>query len=344
MLFARTRADQQRIRRINHDIVVQRIHHHDLLAGRLDQAVGRVVELRKGRYDVAVGILRRELIERTPRPDIVPTEIRTPHEDIGSPLQHPVVDRDRRAAREDLLHGRPFVGRGKRRGPFGKEAVDLREVAFERRKDALRRPDEDSGIPQVVARRQVAHGGLQIRLLAERGNRRNLPGGCGLDIAVARIGTRRADADRHQRIARFGKLHAGGDVAAELLLVEDKVVGRRHDHRRRRLQRFEAEGRIGDTGGRITSDGFAQHLLGPELGELLENQLPVGGIRHDQKVLRRDDWRKTLERMADEALPRTQNIEKLLGEVASAGRPEAAADSSGHDDAVTIYSIRQIIS
>lgn len=323
---------------------MQRIHHHDLLAGRLDQAVGRVVEFREGRHDVAVGILRRELIERTPRSDVVPTEIRTPHEDIGSPLQHPVVDRDRRAAREDLLHGRPFVRRGKRRSPFSKEAVDLREVAFERHEDALRRPDEDPGIPQVIARCQVAHGGLQIGLLTERSNRRDLPGGCGLDIAVARVGTRRADADRHQRIARLGKLHAGGDVATELLLIEDEVVGRRHDHRRRRLQRFEAEGRIGDTRGRIASDGFAQHLLGPELGELLENQLPVGGIRHDQEVLRRDDRRKTLERMADEALPRTQNIEKLLGEVAPAGRPEAAADSSGHDDAVAIYLIRHILS
>ena len=344
MLLARTRADQQRIRRINHDIVVQRIYHHDLLASRLDQTVGCVVELREGRHDVAVGILRRELIERTPRPDVVPTEIRTPHEDIGSPLQNAVVDRDRRAAREDLLHGRPFVGRGKRRGPFSKEAVDLREVAFERREDALRRPDEDPGIPQVVARRQVAHGGLQIGFLTERGNRRNLPGGCGLDIAVARVGTRRADTDRHQRIARLGKLHAGGDVAAELLLVEDEVVGRRHDHRRRGIQRFEAEGRIGDARGRIASNGFAQHLLGPELGELLENQLPVGGIRHDQKVLRRDDRRKTLERMADEALPRAEDIEKLLGEVTSAGRPEAAADSAGHDDAVAIYLIRHILS
>lgn len=336
VLLARTRADQQCIRRIDHDIVMQRIHHDNLLAGRLDQAVGRVVEFREGRHDVAVGILRRELIERTPCPDVVPTEIRTPHEDVGSPLQHPVVDRDRRAAREDFLHGRPFIGRGKRRSPFGKEAVDLREVAFERREDALRRPDEDPGIPQVVARRQVAHGGLQIGLLAERGNRRDLPGGCGLDIAVARIGTRRADADRHQRIARLGKLHAGGDVAAELLLVEDEVVGRRHDHRRRGLQRFEAEGRIGDAGGRIAPDGLAQHLLGLQFGELLEHQLPVGGIRHHEEVLRRDERCKTLERMADEALPRAQNIEELLGKMASAGRPEAAADSAGHDDTVAI--------
>lgn len=216
-------------------------------------------------------------------------------------------------------------------------------MAFERREDALRRPDEDPGIPEVIARRQVAHGDLQIGFLAERSDRRDLPDGCGLDIAVARVGARGTDADRHQRIARLGKLHAGGDVAAELLLVENEVVGRRYDHRRRRLQRFEAEGRIGDAGGRIASDGFAQHLLGPELGELLENQLPVGGIRHDQEVLRRDDRRKTFERMADEALPRAQNIEKLLGKVASAGRPEAAADSSGHDDAVAIYSIRHIL-
>lgn len=343
VLLARARAEQQRIRRINHDIVVQRIHHDDLLAGRLDQAVGRVVELREGRHNVAVSIFCREFVERAPRSDVVPPEARPAHEDVVGPFQHPVVNRNRGTAGVDLLHGRPFVGRGKRRGPFSKEAVDLREVAFERREDALRRPDENPGIPEVIARRQVAHGGLQIRFLAERSDRRDLPDGYGLDIAVARVGARGTDAYGHQRIARLGKLHAGGDVAAELHLVENEVVGRRYDHRRRRLQRFEAEGRIGDAGGRIASDGFAQHLLGPELGELLENQLPVGGIRHDQEVLRRDDRRKTFERMADEALPRAQNIEKLLGKVVSAGRPEAAADSSGHDDAVAIYSIRHIL-
>lgn len=217
-------------------------------------------------------------------------------------------------------------------------------MAFERREDALRRPDEDPGIPEVIARRQVAHGGLQIGFLAERSDRRDLPDGCGLDIAVARIGTRGADAYGHQRVARLGKLHAGGDVAAELLFVEDEVVGRCHDHRRLGLQRPEAEGRIGDAGGRIAPDGLAQHLLGLQFGELLEHQLPVGGIRHHEEVLRRDERCKTLERMADEALPRAQNIEELLGKMASAGRPEAAADSSGHDDAVAIYLIRHILS
>lgn len=142
---------------------------------------------------------------------------------------------------------------------------------------------------------------------------------------------------------RLGELYAGGDVAPELLLIEDEVVGRRHDHRRIGLQRLEAEGRIGDAGSRITSDRLAQHLFGPELGELFENQLPVGGIRDDKEVLRRDDRRKTLERMADETLPGAQNIEELLGKMASAGRPEPAADATGHDDAVTIESTRHFL-
>lgn len=336
MLLMRTRADQQGIRRINHDIVMQRIHDDDLLSGRLDQAVGRIVEFREGRHDVAVGILRREFVERTPRPDVVPTEIRTPHEDIISPFQNTVVNRNRRAVRKDLLHGGLLLGRSEFVSLPVKEAVNLRQMAFERGENAPRRPNEDTGIPQVITRRQIAHGGLQIGFLAERCNGRDLLGGCSLDVAVARIGARGADTNGNQRVVRLGELHAGGDVAPELLLIEDEVVGRRHDHRRVGLQRLEAEGRIGDAGGRIASDGLAQHLFGPELGNLFENQLPVGGIRDDKEVLRRNDRRKTLECMADETLPGAQNIEELLGKMASAGRPEPAADTSGYDDAVTI--------
>ena len=316
---------------------MQRIHHDDLLRrGGLDQTAARVVELREGWCDVAVGILCREFVERAPRSDVVPPEVRPAHEDVVGPFQHPVVNRNRGAAGIDFLHGLPFVGRGKRCGPLGKESVELRKVAFEGREDAPRRPDEDAGIPEVAARRQIAHGGLQVGFLAERGDRRDFAGGCGLDIAVARIGTRGADAYGHQRVACLGELHAGGDVTAELLLIEDEVVGRRHDHRRLGLQRSEAEGRIGDAGGRIAPDGFAQHLLGLQFGELLEHQLPVGGIRHHEEVLRRDERCKTLERMADEALSGAQNVEELLGKAASAGWPEAAADAAGHDDAVAI--------
>lgn len=342
MLLVRTRADQQGIRRIDHDIVVQRIHHDDLLSGRLDQAVRRIVEFRVGRHDIAIGVLGREFVKRAPGSDVVPAEIRTPHENIIGTFQHAVVDRDRRTARKDILHGVWLLGRSESVGLSGKKAIYLRKAAFERCEDAPRRPDEDAGIPQVIAGGQIAHGGLQIGFLAERYNGRNLPGGCSLDVAVARIGTRGTDTNGNQRVVRLGELHAGGDVAAELLLIEDEVVGRRHDHRRIRVQCPKAEGRIGDAGSRIASDGFAQHLFGPELGELFENQLPVGGIRDDKEVLRRNDRRKTLECMADETLPGAQNIEELLGEMASAGRPEPATDTSGHNDAIAIYSIRHI--
>lgn len=170
MLLVRTRADQQGIRRIDHDIVVQRIHDDDLLADSLDQAVRRIVEFRIGRHDIAVGILRREFVERAPRPDVVPPEIRTPHEDIIGTFQHAVVDRDRRTARKDILHGVWLLGRSESVGLSGKKAIHLRKAAFERCEDAPRRPDEDAGIPQVIAGGQIAHGGLQIGFLAERYN------------------------------------------------------------------------------------------------------------------------------------------------------------------------------
>ena len=132
MLLVRTRADQQGIRRIDHDIVVQRIHDDDLFADSLDQAIGRIVEFRVGRHDVAVGVLCREFVERAPGSDIVPPEIRNPHEDIIGTFQNTIVNRDRRTARKDLLHGVMLLGRSKLVSLPGKEAVDLRQMTFER--------------------------------------------------------------------------------------------------------------------------------------------------------------------------------------------------------------------
>lgn len=176
-------------------------------------------------------------------------------------------------------------------------------MAFERRKDTPRRPDKNTGIPQVVASSQIAHASLQIGPLAERSNRRDLLGGCSLDVAVHHIKTRGAGTNGNQRIVHLSELHAGGDVAMELLLIENEVVERCHGHRRVGLQRLEAKGRIGAARNRIVSDEFAQYLFGPKLGDLLEDQLSVSGIRHDKEVLYRDDRRKTLERMMNKALP-----------------------------------------
>ena len=129
MLLVRTRADQQGIRRINNDIVVQRIHDDDLFADGLDQAVRRIVEFRIGRHDIAVGVLGREFVERAPGSDVVPPEIRAPHEDIIDTFQHAVVDRDRRTARKDILHGVWLLGRSESVGLSGKKAIHLRKMA-----------------------------------------------------------------------------------------------------------------------------------------------------------------------------------------------------------------------
>ena len=139
-------------------------------------------------------------------------------------------------------------------------------MAFKSREDTPRRPDEDAGIPQVVAHRQVAHDGLQIGFLTERSNRRDLLGGCSLDVTVARIGTRGTDTNGNQRVVRLGELHAGSDVTTQLLLIEDEMIGWCHNHRQIGLQRFEVEGRRGDAGSRIASDGFAQYLFGQSSG------------------------------------------------------------------------------
>lgn len=62
----------------------------------------------------------------------------------------------------------------------------------------------------------------------------------------------------------------------------------------------------------------------------------VGGIGDDNEILGRDDWQETLESGADETLARAQDVEKLLGLVVFAQRPEAAPDAARHNDTVLV--------
>ena len=96
-------------------------------------------------------------------------------------------------------------------------------------------------------------------------------------------------------------------------------------------------GRVGDARCGVSSCRLAQHLVGLEHGQVLQNELFVGLVGHHEEILVGDDGAETLVGATDEAFARAQYVEELLGIVVLAEGPETASDAAGHDDAVVVH-------
>ena len=134
----------------------------------------------------------------------------------------------------------------------------------------------------------------------------------------------------------FGEFGAFGYYFAELLFVEDQVVGGGDDHRCVGIDASEPPCGVGDAGGRIASDRFAEYLMRFQLGQVFEYQRFVDAVGRYEEVLRRDDLGEAFVSMADETFAGAEDIEELFGLRAAADRPETAADASRHDNAVAV--------
>ena len=128
-----------------------------------------------------------------------------------------------------------------------------------------------------------------------------------------------------------GEFETLADDLAEVLFVEDQVVGRGDDHLRVGILLQQRVGRIGDAGGRIAADRFA------DFGDVFEYEVLVFMVGHDEKVLGGDDFCKAFVSVADKRFACSQYVEKLLGHRLPAFGPEARTDAAGHDDAIGMF-------
>ena len=157
-----------------------------------------------------------------------------------------------------------------------------------------------------------------------------------LDGAVSRVGARGFDADGHQRVVLRGEGEALGDDPAEVLLIEDQVVGRSDDHLGVGVALEERVGRIGDAGRRVAPHGFAENLLLADFGNVLQHQPFVSVVGHHEEVLGGNHLREAFVGVADEGFPGSENVEELFGPRLAAFGPEAGPDAARHDDTIFI--------
>ena len=71
--------------------------------------------------------------------------------------------------------------------------------------------------------------------------------------------------------------------------------------------------RQSDTGGGVPCHGLRQDVFLGQLGQLLVNELLVGGVGHHENILRFHQGRQPLDGFLDHGLPVAGQGQKLLG-------------------------------
>lgn len=188
--------------------------------------------------------------------------------------------------------------------------------------DSVHRPDKDARVPEIVAFGQETFGRLEVWFFLETlhlyyfGGSESEVVWVDSDVAIARFGTGRFDADSEQGLVVvwvFDEIHTEADDALEFDLVGDEMVGGSDNDRCIIAKSGNVMHGIGDTRGGIAAHGFAEDLFGTKFGEMLEDHIAISSIGDDDKILRRDDRKEAFESAANKTLASTQNIKELFG-------------------------------
>ena len=151
------------------------------------------------------------------------------------------------------------------------------------------------------------------------------------DVAEARAGPGRLDADGHQRAGLLGGGRGGGEVALERRRVADDVVGRQHDHRRAGIAPRDPADRQRDGGGGVALGGFGDDVLRRQVRQKLAHGGLLVLVGEDEDPLGRHEALEAGQRIFEQTLVGEQ-IEKLLGLGAAAQGPETFAAATGEHE------------
>ena len=254
-----------------HENRVGRLDHGDVLhADRGDEAAlaaqERVaaVELHDvALHDVALRVLLRHVVDRIPAPHVRPVEVPRHHEDLGALFEHAVVDGDRGRGGEVALDRGLQAERARVRLDAGERFRKLGKVRVYRLEDRARAPHEHARVPEILARGEESLGGRAVGLLVEGAHLAHATACAGADVAEARLGRRRVDAEGDElALARRGD--RDGERLLERGHVANQVIRGQHHHHGIGALREAVQGRDADRGRGVARGGFQQGRVARE--------------------------------------------------------------------------------
>lgn len=256
MLLLGQAANQETVPGFGNDVSVKAFHHHGLFAGRVHEAVAAAEKAHVGAHHrVPVFIGLDVGLDGAPASQVAPGQVFGDDIDAGALLHYGVVDGDLFAGGKQPVQGLVLSGGEEGRGQLVHHAGNLRGIGAQFIHDGIQVPDEDAGVPEVMAVFQIADGGVQVRFLLEFAHLDQLAvqGFGGVD--VARLGTGGGDAHRDDGVALLRELQCLGDGVGEFLRLEHQGIGRGYHDIGLRVLPADFPGGIGDTGGGVAAFG-----------------------------------------------------------------------------------------
>jgi len=290
-------------------------HHEGVLRAHRD--VTRV-------HVVAVIVVRVFPIQTIKASEVAPADVARHDLHLLGLLHHGVVDGVARNGKHvvavDADGFTVLDGRVGKRLLCGGE--HLRRVLAEFREEGLRLEAEDAAVPVEVAREQVLLGGRQVGLFHKALHILAVS----LDVAVARLGARGRDAERHE-VTRLGEFLRTEENLLVLVLLADHVVRGRNEHDGFRIHGKACER---DRGCGVAAHGFQQELAAGHAFdfELVLREEELVGVRDDELRLAHGGVRDN--RLAEQGLSVKERC-KLLGHQGTAHGPKARARTATED-------------
>ena len=322
------------------DVAVETFDDGLLEVGDMHDAVAGVVHADCLAYDAVAGNIDCGMLQDGPPcAEVAPAEIAGDYMDILRFLHYGIVDRDLVALREEIRERGGFVLSIERLGQLVHDPGNLRSMGLQLGVYRGHAPDEDTGVPEIVAGREILLGRLQVRLLLELGDFDDFVFGdaFGTYIAVTCLGTGWMDTDGHNGAVAIYGIQRLGDHLGELLGLEDYGVGRSHDDIGVRMVDGNLAASVCDTRGSVASYGLGKDLVGRNLRQLLADDVHVFFGSYDPETLRLADRQETVHRHLDQGPPDSKDIDELLRHFRRADRPQTAPNAACHYDDLCIH-------
>ena len=278
------------------------------------------------------------VVEGTPSAQVVPSEVDSLDIHVGRLLHYREVDADAGTGLEvglDVFH---FLRGAKVLLSALKDGIDLGSAVVEGSEDAVGTPEEHARVPEEFTRLDKHPCQLLVRLFGECLDRCEVTLDLltNLDVPIAGFGTAGLDAHRHQRVMILDEVKGLDNALPESLDIQDQVVTWSDHHLGVGVDGLDVMGGPCNTRRGVAPNGLEQYLVRLDFRQLLLDERLIVLIGDQDDVIDGYDALHAVKRHLQQAPAGAKEIDELLRLGGFAEGPEAASDTTAHDNAKSV--------